>query len=79
MTVHSTASEALTHSPTVKQHTVNPLITPDVNPFLPSAISTVSVFFISTYHYIGVTEDVSDTKSIPPSVRCPPQSRYKSL
>ncbi|CAI9585954.1 unnamed protein product, partial [Staurois parvus] len=27
----------------VKQHTVNPLIASDVNPFLPSAISTVSV------------------------------------
>ncbi|CAI9559679.1 unnamed protein product, partial [Staurois parvus] len=28
---------------------------------------------------IGVTGDVSDTKSVPPSVRMPPQSRYKSL
>ncbi|CAI9546118.1 unnamed protein product, partial [Staurois parvus] len=32
------------------QHTVNPLITPDVNLFLPSVISTVSVLFISTDH-----------------------------
>ncbi|CAI9535142.1 unnamed protein product, partial [Staurois parvus] len=31
----------------VKQHTVNPLIVPDVNPFLPSVISTLSVLFIS--------------------------------
>ncbi|CAI9563384.1 unnamed protein product, partial [Staurois parvus] len=37
-----------------------------VNPFLPSAISTVSVLFISTDHSIGVTGDVSDTKSVPP-------------
>ncbi|CAI9576598.1 unnamed protein product, partial [Staurois parvus] len=36
-------------------------------PFLPSAISTVSVLFISTDHCIGVTGDVSDTKSVPPS------------
>ncbi|CAI9554284.1 unnamed protein product [Staurois parvus] len=41
------------------------------NPFLPSAISTVSLLFISTYHCIGVTGDVSDTKSVPPSVRMP--------
>ncbi|CAI9548505.1 unnamed protein product, partial [Staurois parvus] len=47
--------------------TVNPLIAPRVNPFLPSAISTVSVLFISTDHCIGVTGDVSDTKSVPPS------------
>ncbi|CAI9622557.1 unnamed protein product, partial [Staurois parvus] len=33
---------------TVKQHTINSLITPDVNPFLPNVISTVSVLFIST-------------------------------
>ncbi|CAI9547963.1 unnamed protein product [Staurois parvus] len=44
---------------TVKQHTVNPLIAPDVNPFLPSVISTVSVLFISTDHCISVTGDVS--------------------
>ncbi|CAI9571735.1 unnamed protein product, partial [Staurois parvus] len=43
----------------VKQHTVNPLIAPDVNPFLPSVISTVSVLFISTDHCISVTGDVS--------------------
>ncbi|CAI9572573.1 unnamed protein product, partial [Staurois parvus] len=44
---------------------------PDVNPFLPSVISTVSVLLISTDHCIGVTVDVSDTKSVPPSVRTP--------
>ncbi|CAI9580865.1 unnamed protein product, partial [Staurois parvus] len=55
---------------------------PHVNPFMPSAISTVSVHFFSTDHCIGVTGDVSDTKSVPPSVRMPttvPQSCYKSL
>ncbi|CAI9615147.1 unnamed protein product, partial [Staurois parvus] len=64
-------SEAHRPCPLVKhaQHTVNPLITPDVNPFLPSAISTVPVLFISTDHCIGVTGDVSDTKSVLPSVR----------
>ncbi|CAI9534386.1 unnamed protein product [Staurois parvus] len=70
MAVHSTISEVQTHSPIVK-HTVNPLIAPYVNPFLFSAISTVSVLFISTDHCIGVTGDVSDTKSVPPSVRMP--------
>ncbi|CAI9563469.1 unnamed protein product [Staurois parvus] len=55
----------------VKQRTVNPLIAPHGNSFLPSAISTVSVLFISTDHCIGVTGDVSDTKSVPPSVRMP--------
>ncbi|CAI9583757.1 unnamed protein product, partial [Staurois parvus] len=57
--------------PTAKQHTVNPLIAPHVNPFLPSAISTVSVLFISTDHCIGVAGDVSDTKSVPSSVKMP--------
>ncbi|CAI9535373.1 unnamed protein product, partial [Staurois parvus] len=36
------------------QHTVNPLIVPDVNLFPPSVISTVSVRFISTDHCISV-------------------------
>ncbi|CAI9573487.1 unnamed protein product [Staurois parvus] len=40
-----------------------------LTPSCPVAISTVSVLFISTDHYIGVTGDVSDTKSVPPSVR----------
>ncbi|CAI9546533.1 unnamed protein product [Staurois parvus] len=42
----------------------------------------VSVLFISTDHCIGVTGDVSYTKSVPPSVRMSttvPQSCYKSL
>ncbi|CAI9601370.1 unnamed protein product, partial [Staurois parvus] len=60
-----------THLPLVKHslHTVNPLIAPHVNPFLPSAISTVSVlffFFFSNDHCIGVTVYVSDTKSVAP-------------
>ncbi|CAI9613397.1 unnamed protein product [Staurois parvus] len=33
---------------------------------MPSAISTVSVLFNSTDHCIGVTGDVSITKSVPP-------------
>ncbi|CAI9617895.1 unnamed protein product, partial [Staurois parvus] len=68
---HCAYSEAHTPRPLVKHshHTVNPLIAPNVNPFLPSAISTVSVLFCSTDHYIGVTGDVSDTKLVPPSVR----------
>ncbi|CAI9588871.1 unnamed protein product [Staurois parvus] len=40
-----------------------------VNPFLLSAISTVSVLFISTEHCIGVTGNISDTKPVPPSAR----------
>ncbi|CAI9546506.1 unnamed protein product, partial [Staurois parvus] len=42
------------HCKTHTQHTVNHLIAPDVNPFLPSVISTVSVLFISTDPCIGV-------------------------
>ncbi|CAI9532386.1 unnamed protein product, partial [Staurois parvus] len=78
MAVHShpeqcAYSEAHTPCHLVKhsQHTVNPLIAPYDNPFLPSTNSTVSVFFFSTDHCIGVTGDVSDTKSVPPSVRMP--------
>ncbi|CAI9562827.1 unnamed protein product, partial [Staurois parvus] len=44
------------------EHTVNPLITPHVNPFPPSAIINMSVLFISTDHCISVTGDVSDIK-----------------
>ncbi|CAI9576339.1 unnamed protein product [Staurois parvus] len=42
-------SEEHTPCPLVKhfQHTVNPLIAPYVSPFLPSAISTVSVLFLA--------------------------------
>ncbi|CAI9563243.1 unnamed protein product, partial [Staurois parvus] len=53
----------------MRNRKVNPLIAPHVNPFLPSAISTVSVLFISTDHCICVTGDVSDTKLVPLSVR----------
>ncbi|CAI9591844.1 unnamed protein product [Staurois parvus] len=70
MVLHSRAIQS-THNPIVKQHTANRLISPDVNPFLLSVINTVSVLFISTDHCIGVTGDVSDTKSVPPSVRMP--------
>ncbi|CAI9619538.1 unnamed protein product, partial [Staurois parvus] len=64
-------SEAHRHRPLVKhmKHIVNPLIAPHVNPFLTSAITTVSVLFVSTDHCIGVTGDGSDTKSDPHSVR----------
>ncbi|CAI9622821.1 unnamed protein product [Staurois parvus] len=70
---HCAYSQAHGHSPLSKhsQHTVNPLIVLHVNPFLPSAISTVSVLFCSTDHCIGVTGNVNDTKSVPPSVRMP--------
>ncbi|CAI9621011.1 unnamed protein product, partial [Staurois parvus] len=69
--VHTVKHTHSTHSEIHTQHTVNPLITPRVNPFLPSAISTVSVHFISTDYCVGVTGDGSDTKSVPPSVRMP--------
>ncbi|CAI9603559.1 unnamed protein product, partial [Staurois parvus] len=65
LTVKHTPRPLVKHS----LHIVNPLIAPHINPFLPSAISTVSVLFFSTDHCIGVTGDVSDTKSVPPSVR----------
>ncbi|CAI9592929.1 unnamed protein product, partial [Staurois parvus] len=65
----------------INSTTVNPLIAPDVNPSCPVPLATVSVLFISTDHCIGVTGDVSDTKSVPlpPLSECPLQSRYKSL
>ncbi|CAI9570110.1 unnamed protein product [Staurois parvus] len=44
------------------QHTVNPLIAPHVNPFLPSAISTVSVIFLAL-----ITVLVSLGMSVTPS------------
>ncbi|CAI9561206.1 unnamed protein product, partial [Staurois parvus] len=84
MALHSRAIQTRVLTVKIKhtQHTVNPLIAPDANPFLPSAISTVSVLFVSTDHCIGVTGDFSDIKSVPPSVRMPtvvPQSHYKLL
>ncbi|CAI9539504.1 unnamed protein product, partial [Staurois parvus] len=56
---------------TFTQHTINPLIAPDVNPFLPSVISTVSVLFISTDHCISVIEMSVAVSQFPPSVRMP--------
>ncbi|CAI9534051.1 unnamed protein product, partial [Staurois parvus] len=48
MALHSNVLTVESTAHNVKLHTVNPLIAPHVNPFLPSAISTVSVLFIST-------------------------------
>ncbi|CAI9623275.1 unnamed protein product [Staurois parvus] len=58
MALHSRTmqSSVLKVKDTNIQHTVNLLISPHVNPFLPSAISTVSVLFVSTDRCIGVTE-----------------------
>ncbi|CAI9601195.1 unnamed protein product, partial [Staurois parvus] len=53
------------------QHTVNPLIAADANPFLPSVISTVSVLFISTDHCISVIGMSVAVSQFPPSVRMP--------
>ncbi|CAI9612231.1 unnamed protein product [Staurois parvus] len=67
---------------TVKTHTqptVNPLIAPHVNPFHPSAISTVSVLFVALITVL-VSLWMSVTPSqFPPVSECLPQSRYKSL
>ncbi|CAI9593188.1 unnamed protein product [Staurois parvus] len=75
MAVQSTAMQSsvltLKHTDIALSKTVNPLIAPHVNSFLPSVISTLSVLFFSTDHCIGVTGDVSDTKSVPPSVKMP--------
>ncbi|CAI9624375.1 unnamed protein product, partial [Staurois parvus] len=71
--------EAPTHRPPVKhsQHTINPLIAPPVNPFLPSAISTVSVLFFLALITILVLQGMSVTPSqFPPVSECLLQSRY---
>ncbi|CAI9581034.1 unnamed protein product, partial [Staurois parvus] len=60
----------LSKTHTVKQHTVNPLITPDVNPFLPSVISTVSVLYISTDHCISVIGMSVAVSQFPPVSEC---------
>ncbi|CAI9547953.1 unnamed protein product, partial [Staurois parvus] len=71
-----------THPPThppVKHslRTVNPLIDAYVNPFLPSAISTVSVLFFLALITVFVSLGMSVTPSqFPPVSECPPQSRY---
>ncbi|CAI9603012.1 unnamed protein product, partial [Staurois parvus] len=72
-------SEAHRHSPLVKHslHTVNPLIAPHVNPFLPSAISTVSVFFVLALITVLVSLGMSMTPSqFPPVSECPLQSHF---
>ncbi|CAI9575181.1 unnamed protein product, partial [Staurois parvus] len=85
MAVRSTANQSsvLTVKHTkhsVKQHTVNPLIAPHVNPFLPSAISTVSVLFFFALITVLVSLGMSVIPSqFPPVSECPPQSCYKSL
>ncbi|CAI9624170.1 unnamed protein product, partial [Staurois parvus] len=55
----------------VKQHTVNPLITPDVNLFLPIVISTVSVLFINTDHCISVIGMSVAVSQFRPSIKMP--------
>ncbi|CAI9585051.1 unnamed protein product, partial [Staurois parvus] len=55
-------------------HTVNPLITPHVNPFLPSAISIVSVFFFLALITLLVSLGMSVKSSqFPPVSECPLQ------
>ncbi|CAI9563453.1 unnamed protein product, partial [Staurois parvus] len=62
------------------QHTVNPLIVPHVNPFLPSAISTVSVFFFLALIPVLLSLGMSVTPSqFLPVSECLPQSGYKLL
>ncbi|CAI9585766.1 unnamed protein product, partial [Staurois parvus] len=63
-TVFSAYSEEHTPRPLVKhtQHTINPLIAPHNNPFLPSAISIVSVLFLAL-----ITVLVSLEMSVTPS------------
>ncbi|CAI9566944.1 unnamed protein product [Staurois parvus] len=61
------------HPPPVKHsyHTVNPLIAPHVKPFLPSAISTVSVLFVALITVL-VSLGMSVTpRQFPPSFRMP--------
>ncbi|CAI9558384.1 unnamed protein product [Staurois parvus] len=48
MALHSRAMQSSVLTVKHTQHTVNLLIAPHVNPFLPSAIATVSLLFIST-------------------------------
>ncbi|CAI9552897.1 unnamed protein product [Staurois parvus] len=74
MAVRSTAIERHRHSPLVKQHTVNPLIAPHVNPFLPSAISQCQCFLLALITIL-VSVGMSVTPSqFPPVSECPPQS-----
>ncbi|CAI9577440.1 unnamed protein product, partial [Staurois parvus] len=81
MALRITASEAQTHGPIIKytQHTVNPLIAPHVNPFLPSAISTVSVLALALISVLMSLEMPVTPSQFLPLSECPPQSRYKLL
>ncbi|CAI9579367.1 unnamed protein product [Staurois parvus] len=57
------------------QHTVNLSIAPHVNPFLPSAISTVSMLFFLALITVLVSLGMSVTPSqLPPVSECPLQS-----
>ncbi|CAI9570644.1 unnamed protein product, partial [Staurois parvus] len=69
---HSHTNSVLTVKHKHTQHTVNPLIAPHVNPFLPSGISTVSVFFFLVLITVFVSLGMPVTPSqFPPSVRMP--------
>ncbi|CAI9536157.1 unnamed protein product, partial [Staurois parvus] len=47
-----------------------------LTPSCPVSLVQCQCFFsYSTDHCIGVTVDISDTKSVPPVSECPPQSR----
>ncbi|CAI9614632.1 unnamed protein product [Staurois parvus] len=79
MFVHSTAmqSSVITVKHKHTQHTVNPLIAPNVNPFLPSAISTVTVLFFLALIIVLVPLGISVTASQFPQCQNVPQSCYK--
>ncbi|CAI9621779.1 unnamed protein product, partial [Staurois parvus] len=60
---------------TVKQHTVNPLITPDVNPFLPLPLVQCQCFLLALITVL-VSLGMSVTPcQFPPVSECPPQSQ----
>ncbi|CAI9559336.1 unnamed protein product [Staurois parvus] len=64
---------------TVKHHTVNPLITPHVNPFL-SSVSTVSVITVLVSPEMSVTLGMSATPSqFPPVSECLLQFRSPAI
>ncbi|CAI9591309.1 unnamed protein product, partial [Staurois parvus] len=58
-------------------HIVNPLIAPHVDPFLPSAISTVSVLFLALITVLVSLGMTVTPSQFPPVSECPPHSRYK--
>ncbi|CAI9568582.1 unnamed protein product, partial [Staurois parvus] len=59
----------------VNQHTVNPLVTPHVNPFLPFAIMLFFLALITVLVSLGMSVRPSQ---FPPVSECLPQSHYKS-